>query len=100
MREQQTRAWCDQCRQYQPTLQKRRLCGLPYILNINSSLYKREDRIYWRGSTAADQNYRLLPKRYVINSMDFHMAQIDESLQCYIDCLLDSRRMMNWMCWT
>ncbi|RKP08198.1 ubiquitin carboxyl-terminal hydrolase-domain-containing protein [Thamnocephalis sphaerospora] len=65
-RESQTRAWCDRCRQYQPTIQHKRLRGLPVILNINSALYKREDRSHWCSHGAADQSHRWLPKRLFI----------------------------------
>ncbi|KAI8048805.1 ubiquitin carboxyl-terminal hydrolase-domain-containing protein [Syncephalis plumigaleata] len=58
VREQSTRAWCDECRQYQPSKQWKRLHGLPIILNINSSLYKREDRTYWRCHTNGELDVR------------------------------------------
>ncbi|KAI9595833.1 ubiquitin carboxyl-terminal hydrolase-domain-containing protein [Syncephalis fuscata] len=64
-RKQTTRAWCDECGQYQPSKQWKRLRGLPLILNINSSLYKREDRSYWRCHTGNEQD-RWLPTRLFI----------------------------------
>ncbi|CAO3691385.1 unnamed protein product [Rhizopus stolonifer] len=47
-RESQTKAWCTNCRQYQPTATKKVICGLPGVLLINSGAANSEEATVWR----------------------------------------------------
>ena len=47
-RESHTKAWCDICKRYQPTVQSKILNRLPLILNINANVITSEDCEFWR----------------------------------------------------
>lgn len=47
-RENQTKAWCANCHQYQPTTTKKIICGLPGIMLINSGASNSEESLIWR----------------------------------------------------
>lgn len=47
-RENQTKAWCSHCRQYQPTATKKVICGLPGVLLINSGAANSDESVVWR----------------------------------------------------
>ncbi|KAI9469074.1 MAG: ubiquitin carboxyl-terminal hydrolase-domain-containing protein [Benjaminiella poitrasii] len=47
-RENQTKAWCSNCHQYQPTMTKKFICGLPGVMLINSGAATSDDALIWR----------------------------------------------------
>ncbi|KAG1059032.1 hypothetical protein G6F42_028451 [Rhizopus arrhizus] len=47
-RENQTKAWCTHCHQYQPTTTKKIICGLPGVMLINSGASNSEEALIWR----------------------------------------------------
>jgi PAB-dependent poly(A)-specific ribonuclease subunit 2 len=47
-RENQTKAWCANCHQYQPTTTKKIICGLPGVMLINSGASNSEESLIWR----------------------------------------------------
>lgn len=47
-RENQTKAWCANCHQYQPTTTKKIICGLPGVMLINSGASNSEEALIWR----------------------------------------------------
>ncbi|KAI8642360.1 ubiquitin carboxyl-terminal hydrolase-domain-containing protein, partial [Parasitella parasitica] len=47
-RENQTKAWCASCHQYQPTTTKKIICGLPGVMLINSGASNSEEALIWR----------------------------------------------------
>ncbi|KAI7871039.1 ubiquitin carboxyl-terminal hydrolase-domain-containing protein [Spinellus fusiger] len=47
-RENQTKAWCPSCHQYQPTTTKKVIRGLPGVLLINSGASNSEEATIWR----------------------------------------------------
>ncbi|KAI8355181.1 ubiquitin carboxyl-terminal hydrolase-domain-containing protein [Blakeslea trispora] len=47
-RENQTKAWCSHCHQYQPTTTKKMICGLPGVMLINSNASNSEEALVWR----------------------------------------------------
>ncbi|CEP16204.1 hypothetical protein [Parasitella parasitica] len=47
-RENQTKAWCANCHQYQPTTTKKIICGLPGIMLINSGASNSDEALIWR----------------------------------------------------
>lgn len=47
-RENQTKAWCSECRQYQPTTTKKVIQGLPGVLMINSGAGSSDEATIWR----------------------------------------------------
>ncbi|KAG2231202.1 hypothetical protein INT48_005923 [Thamnidium elegans] len=47
-RENQTKAWCAICHQYQPTTTKKIICGLPGVMLINSGASNSEESLIWR----------------------------------------------------
>ncbi|KAK4519134.1 uncharacterized protein ATC70_009366 [Mucor velutinosus] len=47
-RENQTKAWCAHCHQYQPTTTKKIICGLPSVMLINSGAANSEEALIWR----------------------------------------------------
>jgi PAB-dependent poly(A)-specific ribonuclease subunit 2 len=55
-RETQTKAWCANCRQYQPTATKKVICGLPGILLINSGAANSDEAAVWRQNGPNNNN--------------------------------------------
>lgn len=47
-RENQTKAWCAKCRQYQPTTTKKHIISLPCVLLINSGAASSDEATIWR----------------------------------------------------
>lgn len=47
-RENQTKAWCAKCHQYQPTTTKKIICGLPGVMLVNSGASNSEEALIWR----------------------------------------------------
>lgn len=47
-RENQTKAWCANCHQYQPTTTKKIICGLPGVMLINSGASNSDEALIWR----------------------------------------------------
>ncbi|XP_063236663.1 PAN2-PAN3 deadenylation complex catalytic subunit PAN2 [Bacillus rossius redtenbacheri] len=46
--EKDTRAWCEECRRYQPTRQVRRVRSLPPVLAMNCGLDNPKDKAFWQ----------------------------------------------------
>ncbi|KAI7904509.1 ubiquitin carboxyl-terminal hydrolase-domain-containing protein [Cokeromyces recurvatus] len=68
-RENQTKAWCSNCHQYQPTTTKKIICGLPGVMLINSGVASSDDALIWR------QNGPNSPKIPHHSSTDNHSNQ-------------------------
>lgn len=47
-RENQTKAWCTNCHQYQPTTTKKIICGLPGVMLVNSGAANSDEAMIWR----------------------------------------------------
>lgn len=46
--DQSTQAWCERCKKYQPTSQRRTLRTLPHVLSLNAGMDNQQDIDFWR----------------------------------------------------
>ncbi|KAI9313283.1 ubiquitin carboxyl-terminal hydrolase-domain-containing protein [Dichotomocladium elegans] len=75
-RENQTKAWCVNCRQYQLMSVKKAIQSLPSVLLINSGAFKTEDTAVWR------QNGPNMPKKQGATTVEGQEnSDIDSSMQ-------------------
>lgn len=71
-RENQTKAWCANCKQYQPTTTKKIICGLPGVMLVNSGAANSDEALIWR------QNGPNSPKTTVQETDSDHGSVADD----------------------
>ncbi|KAI8997062.1 ubiquitin carboxyl-terminal hydrolase-domain-containing protein [Pilobolus umbonatus] len=78
-RENQTKAWCTKCHQYQPTTTKKIICGLPGVMLINSGASNSDEALIWR-QNGPNSPKTVPPSTQLDSSIDDISLTADESL--------------------